>query len=92
MICRTNNSARQAEVILRDLRRSVTIAIAILGGAGVAYAQPTEPSPAVALAAPVVAPKRIAGFRARGQTKVTDTTLGYLAHVRIGRYDSHRAG
>ena len=28
--------------------------------------------------------RHIAGFRARGKTKVTETTVGYLSHLRIG--------
>jgi len=31
-----------------------------------------------------VAPRPIAGFKVKGKSKITDTTLGYLAHVRIG--------
>src|ERR1700690_163777 len=31
-----------------------------------------------------VAPKRIAGFRVHGKSIVTETTVGYLAHVHVG--------
>jgi outer membrane protein insertion porin family len=69
------------------LRRSaaIVIAIAVLGGARIAIAEPPRPSPWIDLATPIVlGSKRIAGFRTRGKTKVTENTLGYLAHVRIG--------
>ena len=47
---------------------------------------PAEPSPWIDTEKPVdVTTKRvIAGFRARGKTKIRNETVGYLAHVRIG--------
>jgi outer membrane protein insertion porin family len=71
------------ERILAWLRCSAVIAIAITS-TGVAVAQPAQPSPWIDLATPILTPKRIAGFRTRGDTKVTETTLGYLAHIRVG--------
>ena len=47
--------------------------------------KPTLPSPWIDLAAPMpFGSSRIAGFRTRGHTKVTDSALGYLAHVSVG--------
>ncbi len=65
------------------------IALGIVGPVGAASAQATiaetRASPWLDLSMPVpVGPGRIAGFRTQGHTKVTDSTLGYLAHVRIG--------
>ena len=41
-------------------------------------------TPWLDLVPPAFGPGHIAGFRTLGHTKVTDSTLGYLAHVRIG--------
>jgi len=67
--------------------RGVLSAVVITGFSviGIARADPPAlPTPWIDLVPPSFGPGRIAGFRARGHTKVTDSALGYLAHVRIG--------
>ena len=61
----------------------------IIGAAGMARADPTEGADAaykVCLVCDRLAPARrpVIGFVVRGDSKVTERTLGYLAHVSIG--------
>ncbi|MBA3819017.1 MAG: BamA/TamA family outer membrane protein [Deltaproteobacteria bacterium] len=59
----------------------LAIAVTIVGFVVVASSLATaQPAPADAPAEP----QRIVGFRVRGDSKLTERTLGYLAHVKIG--------
>lgn len=67
--------------------RPLVVAIGLVGlcTANARAAPPPADTPWVDRGAPLpLAAPRIAGFRARGHTKVTDRTLGYLAHVAVG--------
>lgn len=71
----------------RRLHRSAVIAGVLTGlvSASTARADLANPSPWIDLVPPLPqGPRPIVGFRTRGHTKVTDRTLGYLAHVRLG--------
>ncbi len=64
--------------------RLASLAACMLAGAWSAVAS-AEPVPdTVAPEVVVISPKRIAGFRVHGKTIVTETTVGYLAHVQVG--------
>jgi len=62
------------------------IAIALIALCATAHADTqASPSPWIDLVPPLPQqPRPIKAFRTRGHTKVTNTTLGYLAHVAIG--------
>jgi outer membrane protein insertion porin family len=67
------------------VRRPVFCVVVLAGLAHAANADVATPSPWIDLArqAPV-GTQPIVGFRVEGHTKVTENTVGYLAHVRIG--------
>jgi outer membrane protein insertion porin family len=72
-------------VVITDLACAVSARADIIGDAVAAPSKQAFPSPWLDLATSIpLGEARIAGFRTRGNTKVTDRTLGYLAHVRIG--------
>lgn len=69
---------------MRPLVIAAVLAVATIASAD---PPPATPSPWIDTTTPVARtpiPHKIVGFRARGKTKVTDRTIGYLAHVRLG--------